>query len=81
MLYGKEGIKMSATRAKRIYKYRLDLGDCDSRTGFVYALNYDEAMEHITNYYNNTKIKKVSIELRNFNIIELGAKGNETICS
>lgn len=72
---------MPATRAKRIYKYRLDLGDCDSRTGFVYALNYDEAMEHITNYYNNTKIKKVSIELGNFNIIELGAKGNETICS
>lgn len=54
---------MPATRAKRIYKYRLDLNDCDSRTGFVFALNYDEAMEHITNYYNNTEIRKVSIEI------------------
>ena len=70
---------MSATRAKRIYKYRLDLNDCDSRTGFVFALNYDEAMEKITNSYDNTKIKKVSIEIWDFDIIELGAKGNETI--
>ena len=70
---------MPATRAKKMYRYFLDLNDCDSRTGFVFALNYDEAMEHITNYYNNTEIRKVSIEPGNFDIIELEAKENETI--
>ena len=62
---------MSATISKTTYRYMLETNDFESRVGFVYAFNYNDAMAQVTEHYRDLKIRSITIEVWVLDIVEI----------
>ena len=62
---------MPATISKTTYRYMLETNDFESRVGFVYAFNYNDAMAQVTEHYRDLKIRSITIEVWVLDIVEI----------
>lgn len=62
---------MPAIVSKSLYRYMIDTHDFDSRVGFVYAYNYNDAMAQVTEHYRDLKIRSITIEVWVLDIVEI----------
>lgn len=62
---------MPATISKITYRYMLETNDFESRVGFVYAFNYNDAMAQVTACYKDLEIKSITIKVCISDVIEI----------
>lgn len=62
---------MPATISKTTYRYMLETNDFESRVGFVYAFNYNDAMAQVIEHYRDLKIRSITIEVWVLDIVEI----------
>ena len=54
---------MSSTISKITYRYMLETDDCEYCDRSVYAFNYNDAMVQVTEYYRDSEIRSIKIEV------------------